>query len=418
MDNGNNLVDGQRYDFIYLQYDIIESSSLPASSELIGDLYSALKAFMSPLIESFNGRPLCYNGDGGAWIFVDNEKGNPDRYTRAFRAALAVYFSTPEFSIINCSFPSFSLRVSLHADFSVTYRNDHSTIFSHELQQFMKHEKNITAKHPFIITGTVYRELEGIASSFIACGMKEFHHVNHQLYGLNVEPGGVSSSDNLKQTSSNDTPLYAESITAAKSFLAQSQHFIFVFGKTCCMKTTISRRLSKLLRIPIVETSCLDRTIHDESQEFDEVMARIFRYESADTLVRTYFKIGLSVILDGTYLKYINRESVYKAAYDNQVKHIICIATECTVKAIRDLKIEHKKLALIEPHKICLHDADDEKMDNPHTNDECSPYGVKLIVFDSAVLKFRDKSAVEKDSMIYHIINLLETSIATGKLSE
>ncbi len=57
--------------------------------------------------------------------------------------------------------------------------------------------------------------------------------------------------------------LYDVNLSKANSLLSKSQYLFIMVGYTCCLKTTISRRISKLLKIPLIETSCLDKAVKE-----------------------------------------------------------------------------------------------------------------------------------------------------------
>ena len=94
-------------------------------------------------------------------------------------------------------------------------------------------------------------------------------------------------------------------------------------GHVACLKTTIARRLSDLLKAPLLETNKFGSVI-GESRLMDD-SRRINRYKMLYKLADSILADGYSLILDGTFIYRGWRKPVYDLCKKYSIKDIVIV---------------------------------------------------------------------------------------------
>ena len=98
---------------------------------------------------------------------------------------------------------------------------------------------------------------------------------------------------------------------------------IMLNGHVACLKTTIARRLSDLLKAPLLETNKFGSVI-GESRLMDD-SRRINRYKMLYKLADSILADGYSLILDGTFIYRGWRKPVYDLCKKYSIKDIVIV---------------------------------------------------------------------------------------------
>lgn len=165
-------------------------------------------------------------------------------------------------------------------------------------------------------------------------------------------------------------------------------YVIMMNGHPACLKSTISKKLSEKLSIPLVRTNAFGGTI--SSNGYSTFELRNNRYQQAFKQAEELLKQKHSIVFDGTFTKLEWRKQLYDLCTKYKVDEVIifrCISSNCEV-----VRKRFKKRAILEEQaekdsiyfKNYLRDVPlDEPPLKDFINDNKQP---SIFIFDSAKL--------------------------------
>ena len=156
---GPNLKSGQRYEFVCLQIDIAGHSRLKDADRTLHEAKERFHKLVTGLVESHDGLPFKWEGDGGAFLFPSADSRVFDESVHAaFDILDALPRINDQLQIAHQLSQPLSVRVSLDMGMAVYNRNP-GLITGDFLNAFLKHERAVSLVDEVTITQRIHRQL-------------------------------------------------------------------------------------------------------------------------------------------------------------------------------------------------------------------------------------------------------------------
>jgi len=194
---------------------------------------------------------------------------------------------------------------------------------------------------------------------------------------------------------------------------------IFMNGYTACLKTYTARRLSNLLRVPLVETNKLGPCT-DGSGALD-LEARKLRYERAVRLTYDYLHLGMSLVVDGTFGRKIWRQDLYGCCVRAGVRRVLAVRCFCTNEDVIEARIVDRQENDYRPENeaALLANYHTTRTEEEPIRGESLPWDAPLPIVEFDTERFEvEVHTASEDSLAADVRRMIWTSVHTGRLSE
>lgn len=126
-------------------------------------------------------------------------------------------------------------------------------------------------------------------------------------------------------------------------------YLIIMNGHVACLKTTLARKLSDLLEVPLLETNKFGRVLNEEN--LMDLEKRNKRYSALLEMAETYVSNNYSVILDGTFGLEEWRRKVYAICSKHGVTEIAVIRCVSSSDEVVKWRLMEREFDALAPEK-------------------------------------------------------------------
>ncbi len=194
---------------------------------------------------------------------------------------------------------------------------------------------------------------------------------------------------------------------------------ILMNGYTASLKTYTARRISNVLKIPIIETNRLGSCTSDDGLLNDDMRQR--RYDIAIAQASLLAEKGLPVVIDGTFNFQKWRNGLYLPLAENDISNVVIVRCLCEDLDIIRARVEERKERKILPENEAakMENYFKTRGDDQSIYEDELPSGVRPSIVEFRTGPEYTAEVRQGDSDIARVVReIIWRSFHTGRLNE